>query len=155
MIELTNNPIDPSKLLGAVESVEAGAVVLFLGTTRAVTKGRKTASLDYECYGEMAEKELRRLEAKARENWPIIGCEIVHRIGHLDPGEASIAIAVSSPHRPDAFEAGRWLIDTIKEVVPIWKQEHWTDGSSEWVDPLSGTKQNNPPHTERPDDHGG
>jgi molybdopterin synthase catalytic subunit len=108
---------------------------LFLGTTREFTRGRRTQSLDYECYPEMAEKKLAELEAEARRRWPLTGCSIVHRLGHLELGEASIAIAVSSPHRHDAFAAGQWLIDTIKEVVPIWKCENWADGSREWVHP--------------------
>jgi len=83
----------------------------------------------------MAEKKLAELEAQTLERWPIIRCAIVHRVGRLDLGEASVAIAVSSPHRGDAFEAGKWLIDTLKEVVPIWKKENWSDGTSEWVHP--------------------
>jgi molybdopterin synthase catalytic subunit len=135
MISLTHQPIDSQHVLAAVASHDAGAVVLFLGTTREFTDGRRTTSLDYECYPAMAEKKLAELEAEARRRWPLTGCLIVHRLGHLELGEASIAIAVSSPHRAAAFEAGQWLIDTIKEVVPIWKQEHWADGTSEWVHP--------------------
>ena len=135
MITLTNNPIDTAGVLASVSSTDAGAVVLFLGTTREFTHGRRTASLDYECYPEMAKKKLAELEAEARRRWPLTGCVIVHRLGHLELGEASIAIAVSSPHRHVAFEAGKWLIDTIKEVVPIWKKENWQDGTSEWVHP--------------------
>jgi molybdopterin synthase catalytic subunit len=135
MIKLVHEPIDSQAVLDFVASHDAGAVVLFLGTTRAVTYGRRTASLDYECYPEMAEKKLAELEAQARERWPLLGCAIIHRLGHLELGEASIAIAVSSPHRAVAFEAGQWLIDTIKEVVPIWKRENWADGTTEWVHP--------------------
>jgi molybdopterin synthase catalytic subunit len=135
MIALTDKPIDTAALLAQVSSHAAGAVVLFLGTTREATAGRRTASLDYECYPQMAEKKLAELEAEARRRWPLTGCAIVHRLGHLELGEASIAIAVSSPHRQQAFEAGKWLIDTIKEVVPIWKRENWEDGTSEWVHP--------------------
>jgi len=135
MIALTTQPIDTAALLAQVSSHVAGALVLFLGTTRETTAGRRTASLDYECYPEMAERKLAELEAEARRRWPLTGCAIVHRLGHLELGEASIAIAVSSPHRQQAFEAGKWLIDTIKEVVPIWKQENWADGTSEWVHP--------------------
>ena len=135
MISLTHQPIDSATVLASVASTDAGAVVLFLGTTREFTRGRQTTSLDYECYPEMAEKKLAELESEARHRWPLTGCAIVHRLGHLELGEASIAIAVSSPHRQVAFEAGKWLIDTIKEVVPIWKQENWADGTSEWVHP--------------------
>jgi molybdopterin synthase catalytic subunit len=137
MIALTNSPIDPAAVLAQVATSEAGAVVLFLGTTREFTRGRRTISLDYECYPEMAQKKLAELEAEARGRWPLTGCSIVHRLGHLELGEASIAIAVSSPHRAAAFQAGEWLIDTIKQVVPIWKQENWADGTSEWVHPVN------------------
>jgi len=135
MIEITTEPIDTQALLGKVCAPEAGAVVLFLGTTRQVTAGRETASLDYECYPEMARNKLAELEAEARKRWPLTGCAIVHRIGHLEIGEASVAVAVSTPHRRAAFEAGQWLIDTLKEVVPIWKKENWTNGESQWVHP--------------------
>jgi molybdopterin synthase catalytic subunit len=135
MVSLTHDPIDTAALLSHVSSPRAGAVVLFLGTTRELTAGRRTASLDYECYPEMAQKKLAELETEARRRWPLVECAMVHRLGRLELGEASVAIAVSSPHRRAAFEAGQWLIDTIKEVVPIWKQENWADGSSEWVHP--------------------
>jgi molybdopterin synthase catalytic subunit len=140
MISLTNRPIDASAVLADVASHDAGAVVLFFGTTREFSHGRRTLSLDYECYPQMAEKKLTELEAEARRRWPIIGCSIVHRLGRLELGEVSIAIAVSSPHRADAFAAGQWLIDTIKQDVPIWKQEHWADGTSEWVHPGLNTE---------------
>src|SRR5512145_2029962 len=109
MIKLVHEPIDSQAVLDSVASNDAGAVVLFLGTTRKFTHGRQTASLDYECYPEMAEKKLAELEAVARQRWPLTGCAIVHRLGRLELGEASIAIAVSSPHRHVAFEAGKWL----------------------------------------------
>jgi molybdopterin synthase catalytic subunit len=83
----------------------------------------------------MAEKKLAELEATARQRWPILECAIVHRLGRVEIGEASVAIAVSSAHRQPAFEAGQWLIDTLKETVPIWKCEHWADGTTEWVHP--------------------
>ncbi|HEY2415552.1 MAG TPA: molybdenum cofactor biosynthesis protein MoaE [Pirellulaceae bacterium] len=139
-VSLTNAPINTAAVIADVSSNEAGAVVHFLGTTREFTRGRRTASLDYECYPQMAEKKLAELEAEARRRWPLTGCSIVHRLGHLELGEASIAIAVSSPHRADAFAAGQWLIDTIKEVVPIWKCENWADGTKEWVHPGLGSK---------------
>jgi molybdopterin synthase catalytic subunit len=135
MIELVREKIDSQAVLDAVATPGAGAIVLFLGTTREWTKGRRTLWLDYECYPELANRKLAELEAEARRRWPIIECRIVHRLGRVDLAEASVAVAVSSPHRRDAFEAGQWLIDTLKEVVPIWKQEHWEDGSAEWIHP--------------------
>jgi molybdopterin synthase catalytic subunit len=135
MIALTDRPIDPAAVLERVSSPLAGAVVLFLGTTREMTDGRQTRHLDYECYPEMAEKKLAELEVEARRRWNLTECALVHRLGRLEIGEPSVAIAVSSPHRQAAFEAGQWLIDTLKEVVPIWKQETWADGATEWVHP--------------------
>lgn len=135
MIELTDQPIDTAAILARVHSPLAGAVVLFLGTARELTGDRKTASLDYECYPEMAARKLEELEAESRRRWPVIECRIVHRLGHLAIGDVSVAVAVSSPHRQHAFDAAKWLIDTLKQVVPIWKKENWADGASEWVHP--------------------
>jgi molybdopterin synthase catalytic subunit len=135
MISLTQEPIDTAALLRQVTSPLAGAVVLFLGTVREMTAERRTLALNYECYPEMAERKLAELEDEARQRWPLIECVIVHRLGRLELTEASVAVAVSSPHRGDAFAAGQWLIDTLKVVVPIWKQELWADGTSEWVHP--------------------
>ncbi len=137
MVELTENRIDAASVLAKVQNRDAGAVVLFLGTTREMTAGRRTVSLDYEAYPEMAIKKMQELEAEARRRWPILECAIVHRLGHLDIGEASVAVAVSCAHRQPAFAAGQWLIDTLKEVVPIWKRENWADGGTEWVHPNS------------------
>jgi molybdopterin synthase catalytic subunit len=139
MIELTQNIIDIAALLDQVQSPAAGGVVLFLGTTREMTAGRPTDSLDYECYPEMAQRKLAELETEARRRWPIVECCVVHRLGHLLPGEVSVVVAVSTPHRDDAFAAARWLIDTIKTEVPIWKCENWSDGTAEWVHPGSST----------------
>jgi molybdopterin synthase catalytic subunit len=135
MIQLTHEPIDVAPLLARAQQPAAGAVVLFLGISREFTGTNRTASLRYEAYHEMAERELARLEAAARERWPVVECAIVHRLGVVPISEASVAVVVSSPHRADAFEAGRWLIDSLKESAPIWKQETWVDGSSEWVHP--------------------
>ena len=135
MIQLTNNPIETSPLIDCVRHPEAGAVVLFLGTTRELTAGRQTVALDYEAYREMAERRLKELETEARRRWPVIECMITHRLGRVPPTEASVAIAVSTPHRADAFAAGQWLIDSLKSDVPIWKRELWSDGSQEWVHP--------------------
>ena len=144
MIEITHQEIDTAALLEQVESNLAGAVVLFLGTTREMTGDRRTRSLVYEAYEAMAQKKMAELADEARQRWPLTGCAIVHRLGQLELREVSVAIAVSSPHRRDAFEAGQWLIDTLKQVVPIWKQENWADGTCEWVHP------GQPPSATRP-----
>jgi len=135
MIQITQQPIDPQAVLDAVATPRAGAVVLFLGTTRQFTGQRETASLDYECHEAMALAKLHELALEAGRRWPLLGCAIVHRVGSVDIGQTSVAVAVSSAHRHTAFEAGEWLIDTLKQVVPIWKKELWTDGTSEWVHP--------------------
>lgn len=141
MISLTREPIDIATLLQQAQSPEAGAVALFLGVARRMTHGRETVQLTYDAYEEMAAKVLERLEVEARERWPIVECLIVHRLGLVPLGEASVAVAVASPHRREAFEAAQWLIDTLKERVPIWKQEHWADGETEWVHPVAENNQ--------------
>ena len=135
MIHLTESPIDAAGLIETVRSPAAGAVVLFLGTARQTSGGRQTSSLEYECYAEMAQAKLAELERDARARWALVDCALVHRLGHLAIGEIAVAIAVSSPHRQAAFQAGNWLIDRIKEVVPLWKKENWADGTSEWIHP--------------------
>lgn len=142
MVEITYETIDTQQVLASVSSPAAGAVVLFLGTTREFTRGRQTSHLVYECYPEMARQKLTELAQIASERWQLTGCAIVHRLGRLELEEASVAVAVSSAHRQAAFDAGKWLIDTLKEEVPIWKQEHWADGQTEWVHP--GVKSRTP-----------
>ena len=135
MISLTRDPIDVSQLTESVRSPACGAVVLFLGSVREMTGDRRTLRLGYEAYPEMAEATMMDLETQARTRWPLHEVQIAHRLGVLELGDISVAVAVSSPHRADAFDACRWLIDRLKEVVPIWKQEHWADGTTEWVHP--------------------
>jgi len=135
MIQLTHETINHSEVTESVRSQQAGAVVLFLGTVREMTAGKQTVALDYDGYPEMAKVKMGELESQARERFPVIEVTIMHRLGHLELGDISVAVAVSSPHRADAFEAGRFIIDTLKETVPIWKKENWADGSTEWVHP--------------------
>jgi molybdopterin synthase catalytic subunit len=137
MVLLTNDPIDYTALTESVRSPAAGAAVLFLGTVREMTAGRQTLALDYEAYPEMAQAKMAELEATARQRWPAVEIGMIHRLGHLELGDISVAIAVSTPHRQQAFEAGKFLIDEFKLVVPIWKKENWSDGSTEWVHPGS------------------
>jgi molybdopterin synthase catalytic subunit len=135
MIQLIAAPIDYTALTEAVRRKDCGAVVTFLGTVRDLTDGRVTIALDYEAYPAMAEKKMAEIEREAREHWPVGEMVIIHRVGHLDVGEISVAVAVSCPHRGQAFEACRFAIDRLKELVPIWKKENWADGSTEWVHP--------------------
>ncbi|ADV63570.1 molybdopterin synthase subunit MoaE [Isosphaera pallida ATCC 43644] len=141
MIELTEAPLNPTALLERARSTKAGGLCLFLGTVRDLTGDRATASLDYEAHPEMARRKMAELDETARRRWPLLAVEIAHRLGHLEPGEIAVVVVVASAHRGDAFEACRWIIDTFKQVVPIWKRENWADGSSEWVHP----GQDNPP----------
>ena len=141
MIELTDQPIDYEQVTEAARDNRAGAVVLFLGTVREFTGDSQTVALDYEAYREMAEAKMRELKDEAVQRFPVINAAIVHRVGNLQLGDVCVAIAVSTPHRPDAFAAGKWMIDTLKEKVPIWKRENYVDGRVEWVhpvDPASG-----------------
>lgn len=135
MIRLTREPIDYAALTEEVRCGHCGAVVLFLGTVRDLTGERVTIALDYEAYPAMAEKKMTEIEAATRLNWPVGEIALVHRLGHLDVGDVSVAAAVSCPHRAQAFEACRYAIDRLKEMVPIWKKENWSDGSTEWVHP--------------------
>lgn len=128
MTALTRDPIDFAALTEGVRSPHAGAVVLFLGTVRDLTGDVVTESLDYTAYEPMAERQLADLEAELRHRWPVHGVALVHRLGRLSVGEISVAVAVSGPHRAEAFAAGRHAIDRLKEVVPIWKQEPGAGG---------------------------
>ena len=137
MIQLTREPIDYHDLTEQVRRPHCGGVITFLGTVRDLTDDKVTLALDYDAYPQMAEQKMAELEEEARQRWPIGEIVIVHRLGHLEVGEISIAIAVSCPHRAQAFEACRHVIDRFKEIVPIWKKENWADGSTEWVHPGS------------------
>jgi molybdopterin synthase catalytic subunit len=141
MYKLTQEPIDSHALTEQVRRSGCGAVVTFLGTVRDLTDGRKTAALDYEAHPEMAEKKLAEIERDTRGRWPVGELAMVHRLGRLEIGEVSVAVAVSCPHRHQAFEACRHAIDRLKEVVPIWKRENWADGSTEWIHPGSEGQQ--------------
>lgn len=145
MIALTDQVIDTHAILAGIQSPQAGASVLFLGTTRQFTAGRETVQLCYEGYREMAQTLLRELELEAHQKWEITESAIVHRLGPVGLGEASVAVAVSAPHRRAAFQAAEWLMDRIKDGVPIWKQEHWSDGSTEWVHPSTAPATEVPP----------
>jgi molybdopterin synthase catalytic subunit len=135
MIGLTHDLIDHHALTEQVRRPGCGGVVLFLGTVRDLTDGRETTALDYEAYPAMAEQKMREIEEDTRARWPVGEIALVHRLGHLEVGEVSVAVAVSCPHRAEAFAACRHAIDRLKELVPIWKKENWADGTTEWVHP--------------------
>jgi len=132
-VRITREKIDTSVLFEQIKRPEDGAVVTFEGVVRDNSRGRRTLFLDYEAYEEMALKQMHDLVEQALSRFRIRAALIVHRIGRLAVGEASVVIMVASPHRAAAFDAGRWLIDTLKQTVPIWKKEHFADGAI-WAD---------------------
>ena len=136
MILLTSDPIDYHALTERVRRPGCGGVVLFLGTVRDLTGDLVTAALDYEAYPGMAEKKLTLVEEETRSKWPVGDIVLVHRLGRLDVGEVSVAVAVSCPHRVEAFEACRYAIDRLKEIVPIWKKDIGPGGKTDWVHPV-------------------
>jgi molybdopterin synthase catalytic subunit len=132
-VELTRERIDAPGIVAAMKAGEDGAVVVFDGIVRDNTRGRKTLFLDYEAYDEMALTQMRALTEKAIADFGVRDAAIVHRLGKLEVGETSVLIVVVSAHRAAAFEACRWIIDTLKKTVPIWKKEHFVDGAV-WAD---------------------
>jgi molybdopterin synthase catalytic subunit len=127
VVRLTRAPIDLAGLQGA--SPKDGAWCLFVGVVRDENAGRAVAHLEYEAYEEMAQSELEAIESETRRRWPVSDVRIVHRLGRLEIGEASVAVAVASPHRTEAFAACRYAIDALKLSVPIWKKEFYADGA--------------------------
>lgn len=132
MIKIVRHPIDVQEVLRSVQVPEAGAIDIFIGTTRNHSDGKEVLSLEYEAYEPMAIKEMEKIENEVRAGWPVHRFAMVHRVGQVGIGEASIVIAVSASHRREAFEACRFAIDTLKKEVPIWKKEFLADGEL-WV----------------------
>ena len=132
LFEITDQPIDPEELTNKVSRREAGAITLFLGTVRELTFGKKTLYLEYEAYPAMAVAQLERIGQEVRERWADTVVAVTHRIGRLEISDIAVVIAVSSPHRKAAYEANEYVIERIKQILPIWKKEHGEDGS-EWI----------------------
>ncbi len=130
---LTREPINAQELMESIKRPEDGTVIVFEGIVRNQSRGRRTLFLEYEAYDAMAQNELARLVAQATNKFDIRDVRIVHRLGRLEIGETSVLIVVASAHRAAAFDACRWLIDTLKNTVPIWKKEHFADGAV-WAD---------------------
>ena len=130
---ITQSVIDPQRIVAALKRGEDGAALVFEGIVRNQTRSRRTLYLDYEAYEEMALQQLELLADQAVQKFQIRDVAIVHRLGRLEIGETSVLIAVASAHRAAAFDACRWLIDTLKQTVPIWKMEHFEDGAV-WAD---------------------
>ncbi len=133
LVAVYSAPIDTANLLDFVSAPDCGAIVLFLGMVRDHSPGKTGVThLEYEAYEGVVEPIIQEIVDEARLKWPIRRAAAVHRTGDLAVGEISVAVAVSSPHRKDAFAAGRYLIDELKQRAPVWKKEHWP-GGAEWV----------------------
>ncbi|MGB8001673.1 MAG: molybdenum cofactor biosynthesis protein MoaE [Anaerobacillus sp.] len=130
--KITSNEIDVNAVINSVIHPEAGAINTFVGTVREFTGEKQTVSLQYEAYPSMAEKQLKRIGEEIQEEWPGVMTSIVHRTGKLAISDIAVVIAVASPHRAESYEASRFAIERIKEIVPIWKKEYWVNGE-EWI----------------------
>jgi molybdopterin synthase catalytic subunit len=132
MIKITEKPIDVQKVIETASSLSGGAVNVFIGTVRNRAHDKNVVWLEYEAYQGMAVSETRKIIDEAAHRWELLGWAVSHRIGTLKPGEVAVAVAVSTRHRKESFEACQFIIDTLKEKVPIFKKEVFEDGE-EWV----------------------
>jgi molybdopterin synthase catalytic subunit len=132
LFELTDQPIDTQQIINKVVRSEAGAVTTFIGIVREWTDDKQTVYLEYEAYPAMAVKQLARIGDEIAGKWPNSLVAITHRVGSLHISDVAVVIAVSSPHRKEAYEANEYAIERIKQIVPIWKKEMWQDGSA-WI----------------------
>lgn len=132
MITLSDKPLDVQQIIHAATRLKAGAINTFVGTVRDNAKGKQVLRLEYEAYEPMAIAEIQKIVDAAAAKWPLQGYAISHRVGVLRPGEVAVVVAVSTPHRADSFAACEYIIDTLKETVPIWKKEVLEDGE-EWI----------------------
>jgi molybdopterin synthase catalytic subunit len=138
-VAIVDHPLDPTALLAEVADAGSGASTLFVGTVRRTNQGRSVTGIDYSAYGPMAEREMSAVVAEAAARFGALRIAVEHRVGTLALGEASIVIAVSHERRAGAMDAQRYLIEEIKRRVPVWKREHYADGTREWVDNLGGS----------------
>lgn len=132
-ILLTHQGLDVEAVAEFLRHERAGGINMFLGTTRRWTRGMETVDLEYEAYERMAIEEIRRLAGEADQRWPILKVVVHHRTGLVAVSQSSVLVGVSTPHRADAFDGSRFLIDSLKETVPIWKRERYASGEVEWV----------------------
>jgi len=133
LIQITREPLDRDALVAAVTHPSAGGIVVFEGVVRDNARGKQVRYLEYDVYPEMAIKQVRAIVAEAEQRWGARHVAVAHRVGRLEIGEASVIVVVATPHRVEAFEACRYIIDTLKATVPIWKKEVAT-GGEEWVE---------------------
>ena len=134
---IVRHRLDPSALLAEVARAAHGATILFVGTVRETNEGRTVSGIEYAAYESMAIRELEAIVADAASRFGTDQVVVEHRIGRLALGEASVAIAVAHPHRAQAYDASRFIIEEIKRRVPIWKREEYVDGTREWIDPTA------------------
>ncbi|GKU80924.1 molybdenum cofactor biosynthesis protein MoaE [Niallia sp. NCCP-28] len=132
LFKIVRHPISAEDTISQVSRREAGAITLFIGTVREFTKGKRTLSLEYQAYESMAVKMLSQIGEEIKHKWPDAWVAITHRIGRLEITDIAVVIAVSSPHRKNAYEANEYAIERIKQIVPIWKKEFWEDGTM-WI----------------------
>ncbi|WP_376797582.1 molybdenum cofactor biosynthesis protein MoaE [Thermogemmatispora sp.] len=133
LIQIKREPLDREALLAAVAAPEVGGIVIFEGVVRNHARGKQIRYLEYDAYPEMAEQQIRLIVEEARRRWGAERVAVAHRLGRVEIGEASVIIVVATPHRAEAFEACRYIIDTLKTTVPIWKKEVSLDGEA-WVE---------------------
>ncbi len=133
LIQLTREPLKRDELVAAVSHASVGGIVVFEGVVRDNARGKQVRYLEYDVYEEMAEQQIRAIVTEAQQRWGVERVAVAHRFGRLEIGEASVIIVVASPHRSEAFDACRYIIDTLKSMVPIWKKEVATNGE-EWVE---------------------
>jgi molybdopterin synthase catalytic subunit len=136
---LVRRTIDPAALLAEVQRSRNGASVLFVGAVREMNEGRPVTGMEYTAYEAMAERELERIVGEAVDRFATDDVVVEHRLGSLEVGEVSVAIVAAHPHRERAFDAARYVIEELKRRVPVWKREHYVDGTREWVDPTAYT----------------
>lgn len=129
---ISESPLTIQEVVDRVVRPEAGAINTFIGTVREFTKGKQTIYLEYQSYESMAVKKMHEIGQEINKKWPEAKTAIAHRVGRLDISDIAVVIAVSTPHRADSYEASRYAIERMKEIVPIWKKEHWDDGE-EWI----------------------
>lgn len=134
---IVRDRLDPAAVLTEVASTANGAAILFVGTVRETNEGRTVSGIEYAAYETMAARELAAIVTEACSRFATDDVVVEHRIGRLDLGEASVVIAVAHPHRAQAYEASRFIIEEIKRRVPIWKREEYIDGTREWIDPTA------------------
>jgi len=144
LASLVRVPIDPTAMIRLVSNPKNGAVLLFLGAVRQVNDGRDVTGIDYAAYEGMAQRELEAIVAEASEKFGSTDVAVQHRLGELGVEDVSVAIAVGHPHRDEAYSLSRFVIEELKRRVPVWKREHYVDGTREWVEPTGRTSAGAP-----------